>query len=94
MNTTVLVFLKSLATPIVLFTEHPQHTYDEIKELMKHVHVATPKLIEKHTIGPLKYVSFWDTELAGVALQVDPAQPSSSTSTKKTTLAPPKTPLK
>jgi hypothetical protein len=93
MNTTVLVFLKSLATPIVLFTEHPQHTYDEIKELMKHVHAATPKLIEKHTIGPLRYVSFWDTELAGVALQVDPAHASGG-STKKASTVPPKTPLK
>ena len=92
MNTTVLVFLKSLATPIVLFTENPQQTYDELKEILKHVHANSPKLIEKQTIGPLKFVTFWDTQLAGFALQVDPSQPTPSVA-KKTTLSPPKPPL-
>jgi hypothetical protein len=76
MNTTVLVFLKSLATPIVLFTENPQQTYDELKDILKKVHASSPKLIEKKTIGPLRFVTFWDTELAGCALQVDPNQPT------------------
>ena len=89
MNTTVLVFLKSLATPIVLFTENPQQTYDELREILKSVHTNSPKLIEKQTIGPLKFVTFWDTQLAGFALQVDPSQ-STPPMAKKTTLSPPK----
>ncbi|MCS6267160.1 MAG: hypothetical protein H2174_06305 [Vampirovibrio sp.] len=89
MNTTVLVFLKSLATPIVLFTENPQQTYDELREILKSAHTNSPKLIEKQTIGPLKFVTFWDTQLAGFALQVDPSQPTPPMA-KKTTLSPPK----
>ena len=88
MNTTVLVFLKSLATPIVLFTQDAQQTYEELKEILRKVHASSPKLIEKKTIGPLRLVSFWDTELAGFALQVDPNQPTPTP--KKATLSSPK----
>jgi hypothetical protein len=89
MNTTVLVFLKSLATPIVLFTENPEHTYEELKDIMKKVQANSPKLIEKQTIGPLKWVTFWDTELAGFALQVDPNQPATTMPATKPSFVPP-----
>jgi hypothetical protein len=89
MNTTVLVFLKSLATPIVLFTENPEQTYAELKETMKKASSVSPRLIEKQTIGPLKWVTFWDTELAGFALQVDPNQPTTTMPATKPSFVPP-----
>ena len=70
----VLVFLKSLATPLVLYTPNVQETFADIKDAMKNAKVATPKLIEKETLGPLKFVFFWDTEIAGAALQMEMVQ--------------------
>ncbi len=71
----VLVFLKSLATPLVLYTPNVQETFADIKDAMKNAKLASPKLIEKETLGPLKIVFFWDTEIAGAALQMDMGQP-------------------
>ena len=71
----VLVFLKSLATPLVLYTPNVQETFTDIKDAMKNAKPASPKLIEKETLGPLKIVFFWDTEIAGAALQMDMGQP-------------------
>ncbi|MBX2861713.1 MAG: hypothetical protein KTR14_10805 [Vampirovibrio sp.] len=68
----VLVFMKSLATPVVLYADNPNQLYDELKQLINNANAASPKLIEKPGIGPLKKVSFLDTELAGVAMQMDP----------------------
>ncbi|MDX2085305.1 MAG: hypothetical protein SFZ03_07950 [Candidatus Melainabacteria bacterium] len=69
----VLVFLKSLATPVVLYADSPTQLYDELREAILVANPAQPKLLEKNGAGPLKKVSFLDTELAGVAMQVDPA---------------------
>jgi hypothetical protein len=69
----ILVFLKSLATPVVLYAENPTQLYDEIKQIIKSANPTAPKLIEKPGVGPLKKVAFLDTELSGVAMQVDPA---------------------
>lgn len=68
----VLVFLKSLATPVVLYADQPTQLYDEIKRLIQAANPQSPKLIEKTGVGPLKKVSFLDTEVSGVALQADP----------------------
>lgn len=70
---TVLVFLKSMATPVVLYTDNPVTLYEEIKRHIQQANPETPKLIEKPGIGPLKKVCFLDTELAGAALQQEPA---------------------
>ncbi len=67
----VLVFLKSMATPLVLYTPNTPETFAEIKEAMKNAKSTAPKLIEKETLGPLRQVFFWDTEIAGGALQMD-----------------------
>jgi|GEM_PF-2699000 len=84
-NSAVLVFLKSMATPIVLYTADSQKTYAEIKKSM--VEAKThPKLVEKETMGPLKHVFFWDTEIAGAALQMDPSGPQPSASNLPTNL--------
>lgn len=68
----VLVFLKGLATPIVLYAENAAQLYDEIKGLIKGANPQAPRLVEKPGLGPLKKVSFLDTEISGVAMQVDP----------------------
>ena len=68
----VLVFMKALSTPVVLYAENPTQLYEEIKQLIRAANSQSPKLIEKQGVGPLKKVSFLDTELSGVALQMDP----------------------
>ncbi len=72
-NQTVLVFLKSLSVPIVLFSESPSTLLEEIKRHIQQANPSSPKLLEKTGIGPIKRVFFLDTELSGVALQSEPA---------------------
>lgn len=69
---TVLVFMKSLSTPVVLYAENALTLYDEIKALIRAANPQSPKLIEKQGVGPLRKVAFLDTEVSGVALQMDP----------------------
>jgi len=71
-SVSVLIFLRSLATPVVLYGENPTQLYTEIQQLIRQANPATPKLIEKPGQGPLKRVCFLDTEVCGVALQADP----------------------
>jgi hypothetical protein len=68
----VLVFLKALSTPVVLYADQPTQLYEEIKRLIQTANPNAPKLIEKNGVGPLKKVAFLDTEVMGVALQADP----------------------
>lgn len=68
----VMVFMKSLSTPIVLYADNPTQLYEEIKQLIRAANPQSPKLIEKKGVGPLKQVSFLDTEISGVAMQLDP----------------------
>lgn len=72
MQVSVLVFMKSLATPLVLYAENPGQLYDEIKQIIRGASIQAPKLIEKQGAGPLKKVSFLDTEISGVAIQSEP----------------------
>jgi hypothetical protein len=73
MQISVLVFMKSLATPLVLYADNPTALYDEMKQIIRSANVQTPKLIEKQGVGPLKKVAFLDTEVSGVAVQLEPA---------------------
>lgn len=68
----ILVFLKGLATPIVLYAENTAQLYDELKSIIKSANPQAPRLVEKPGMGPLKKVAFLDTEVSGVAMQVDP----------------------
>lgn len=72
MQVSVLVFLKSLATPVVLYADNATQLYEEMKQIITSANPQSPKLIEKPGMGPLKKVSFLDTEIGGVAMQVDP----------------------
>lgn len=73
MQISVLVFMKSLATPLVLYADNPTALYDEMKQIVRSANAQTPKLIEKQGVGPLKKVAFLDTEVSGVAVQLEPA---------------------
>ncbi len=68
----VLIFLKTLSTPVVLYTENPTQLYEEMKQIIRTSNIQSPKLIEKPGVGPLKKFAFVDTELSGVALQSEP----------------------
>lgn len=68
----VLVFLRSLSTPVVLYADQPTQLYEEMKRIIQAANPKMPKLIEKTGVGPLKKVSLLDTEISGVALQADP----------------------
>jgi hypothetical protein len=72
MQVSVLVFMKSLATPLVLYADNANQLYEEMKQLIRSANVQAPKLIEKQGVGPLKKVSFLDTEVSGVAVQLEP----------------------
>jgi hypothetical protein len=65
----VLVFLSSLAAPVALYTDNPVALYEDIKRIMQAASEKSPKLIEKTGQGPLRKVSFLDTQVIGVALQ-------------------------
>lgn len=72
MQISVLVFMKSLATPLVLYADNANQLYEEIRQLIKAATPQAPKLVEKQGAGPLKKVSFLDTEISGVAMQLEP----------------------
>ena len=65
----VLVFLNSLAAPVALYTDNPVALYEEMKRIIQGANEKSPKLIEKTGQGPLRKVSFMDTQVIGVALQ-------------------------
>ena len=65
-RTSVLVFLKGSAAPLVLYVEKPEELYTELQQAMRS---ATATLIEKETQGPLKKVCFISNQIAALAIQ-------------------------
>ena len=70
----VLIFLKVVGPPLVLYVENNETVYQEIKQIIANANEQSPKLIEKVGKGPLKKLAVLDTQIAGVALQDDAAQ--------------------
>lgn len=68
-KTAVLVFLKVVGPPLVLYVDNPDELYQELKEIIKNANSGVPKLIEKKANGPLKTISILDSQIAGVAMQ-------------------------
>lgn len=68
-RTSVLVFLKGSAAPIVMYVENPITVYEELK---KYIETGTSKLYEKECIGPIKKVSFLIGQINALALQDEP----------------------
>jgi len=65
----VLIFLKVVGPPLVLYVENSEAVYQEIKQIISTANDESPKLIEKTGKGPLKKLAVLDTQIAGVALQ-------------------------
>ncbi len=69
LKTAVILLFKS-APPFVLYPDNPDTLYEELKGVLRSASLAAPKLIEKQGTGPIKKVTFLDTELLGVSVQV------------------------
>lgn len=65
----VLIFLKVVGPPLVLYVENPESLYNELKDIVKNASPQSPKLIEKAGVGPLKSIAILDSQIAGVAMQ-------------------------
>jgi hypothetical protein len=68
----VLLFLKGLATPVVLYVPDAPALYAELKGVLSTTQSLSPKVIEKKGHGPIGHVCFKDVDLVGVALQTEP----------------------
>ncbi len=68
----LLVFLKVVAPPLVLYVDNPDETYIEIRKIITSANQQSPKMIEKVAKGPLKKIAVLDTQIAGVAVQEEP----------------------
>ena len=65
-KTAVLVFLKNLSAPLVLYFDNPQEIYNELKEV---VNTPINKVYEFEPSGPIKKVCIQASQISGVALQ-------------------------
>lgn len=65
-KTAVLIFLKNLAAPLVLYFENPQEIYDELKEV---INTPSSKVFEFEPQGPIKKVCVNANQISAVALQ-------------------------
>jgi len=65
----VLVFLKQVGPPIVLYVDDSEVLYNELKQIMASASSAAPKLIERTAKGPVKKLCILDTQIAGLAIQ-------------------------
>ena len=65
-RTALLLFLKGMAAPLVLYFENPIEVYEEFQNILKS---GITKLIEKETIGPIKKLTVISSQISAVALQ-------------------------
>ncbi len=65
----LLVFLKNVAPPIVLYTDDTDALYAEMLEIITNANPNSPKLIEQSAKGPVKKLAVLDTQIAGIAIQ-------------------------
>ena len=69
----VLIFLKAVGTPLVFYVDNSDETYIEIKNIIANANPHAPKIVENFGKGPLKKLAVLDTQIAGVAIQEEPA---------------------
>ena len=70
-KTSVLLFIKGAAAPLVLYVENPEEVYNEFINIINNYHTQS-KLIEKTTLGPIKKVCVFSNQISAVALQDEP----------------------
>jgi hypothetical protein len=68
-KTPVLLFLKVVGPPLVLYVDNHEEFYKEIIEIIKSTNEKSPRLIERTANGPLLNIAILDTQIAGVAIQ-------------------------
>jgi hypothetical protein len=68
----LLILLKGVGAPIVLYVDNPDELYSEIRQIIAGASPAAPKVVEKLGKGPLKKMAVLDTQIAGVAIQEEP----------------------
>lgn len=65
-KTAVLVFLKNLAAPLVLYFDNPLEIYEELKEV---INTPSSKVFEFEPNGPIKKICVQASQISSVALQ-------------------------
>ena len=65
-RTSILVFIKGGAAPLVLYVDKPHELYEELQQLMRS---GANIFVERDANGPLKKVAFMSGQIAGLALQ-------------------------
>ena len=65
-KTAVLIFLKNLSAPLVLYFDNPQEVDGELREV---VNTPVNKVFEFEPNGPIKKVCIQASQISGVALQ-------------------------
>ncbi|MDD3419809.1 MAG: hypothetical protein PHE78_04305 [Candidatus Gastranaerophilales bacterium] len=66
----LLLFVKNLATPVILYFDNPDEEYKKIQQI-----IARPsgRLLEFTPKGPIKFFSLQDSQILAVALQEEAA---------------------
>lgn len=67
----LLLFVKNVSTPVILYFENPDEEYNNIKQII--AKPSTGKLLEFKPKGPIKYFSVMDNQIAAVGLQEEAA---------------------
>jgi len=67
-RTSILVFMKGNAAPMVLYFENPTAVYEELIQIVK-TSSASPKLIEKETVGPIRKFCIMSNQISAIAMQ-------------------------
>ena len=65
-RTSVLVFLRGAAAPLVLYVDNPQLLYEELSGLLKK---RADVLVEKQLNGPIRKVCFNTADVIAAAMQ-------------------------
>lgn len=65
----VLIFLKMVGPPLVLYVDDSESLFEEIKAIIANASEKNPRLVEQIGKGPLKKLCILDTQIAGVAIQ-------------------------
>ena len=67
----LLLFVKSIATPIILYFENPDEEYKKIQQIL--AKPSTGRVLEFTPKGPIKFFSVIDNQLSAVGLQEEAA---------------------
>lgn len=65
-RTAVLVFVRDVSTPMVLYFDNAQKVYDDLKALINSTEI---RMVEFEPIGPIKKAAILSDRIVSVALQ-------------------------